>query len=163
MVFRPGGYEIHRTIDAIRQKPESRGYLLLPLHGELPRRDQDAAVARYDQPKVVVATNVAETSITIEGVRLVIDSGLARIPRYDPNRGINTLLVEKISRANADQRAGRAGRTAPGHAVRLWSAPEHAERRAQESPEIKRLDISEVILTLKAAGAEDLRSFRWLE
>ena len=84
---------------------KSRGYLLLPFHGELPPRDQDAAVAGYDQPKVVVATNVAETSITIDGIRLVIDSGLARIPRYDPNRGINTLLVEKISRASSDQRA----------------------------------------------------------
>ena len=102
-------------------KSQSKGYLLLPLHGELPPRDQDAAVARYDQPKVVVATNVAETSITIDGVRLVIDGGLARIPRYDPNRGINTLLVEKISRASSDQRAGRAGRTAPGRCVRLWS------------------------------------------
>jgi ATP-dependent helicase HrpB len=163
LVFMPGGYEIHRTIEAIRQKPESRGYLLLPLHGELPPRDQDAAVARYDQPKVVVATNVAETSITIDGIRAVIDSGLARIPRYDPNRGINTLLVEKISRASAEQRTGRAGRTAPGHCIRLWSEPENLERPAQEPPEIKRLDISEVVLNLKAAGIEDLRRFRWLE
>ena len=105
----PGGFEISQTIEAIRHAPESKGYILLPLHGELPPRDQDAAVARYDQPKVVVATNVAETSITIDGVRLVIDSGLARIPRYDANRGINTLLIEKISQASADQRAGRAG------------------------------------------------------
>ena len=163
LVFMPGGYEIHRTIDAIRQKPESRGYLLLPLHGELPPRDQDAAVARYDQPKVVVATNVAETSITIDGIRAVIDSGLARIPRYDPNRGINTLLVEKISRASAEQRAGRAGRTAPGQCLRLWSEAEHGERSGQDLPEIKRLDLSEVVLTLKAAGVDDLRRFRWLE
>jgi ATP-dependent helicase HrpB len=163
LVFMPGGYEIHRTIEAIRQKSESRGYVLLPLHGELAPRDQDAAVARYEQPKVVVATNVAETSITIEGVRAVIDSGLARIPRYDPNRGINTLLIEKISRASADQRAGRAGRTASGQCFRLWSEAEHGERQSQELPEIKRLDISEVILTLKAAGIEDLRAFRWLE
>ena len=83
LIFMPGGYEINRTIEAIRQTRESKGYLLLPLHGELPPRDQDAAVASYDQPKVVVATNVAETSITIDGVRVVIDSGLARIPRYD--------------------------------------------------------------------------------
>jgi ATP-dependent helicase HrpB len=163
LVFMPGGYEIHRTIEAIRQRSESRGYLLLPLHGELPPKDQDAAVARYNQPKVVVATNVAETSITIDGVRLVIDGGLARVPRYDPNRGINTLLIEKISRASAEQRAGRAGRTAPGTCVRLWSEAEHRERSAQESPEIKRLDISEVVLTLKASGVEDLRTFRWLE
>ena len=163
LVFMPGGYEIQRTIESIRQKPESRGYLLLPLHGELSPRDQDSAVARYEQPKVVVATNVAETSITIEGVRSVIDSGLARIPRHDPNRGINTLLIEKISRASAEQRAGRAGRTAPGVCVRLWSEAEQGERAAQDVPEVKRLDLSEVILTLKAAGVQDLRAFRWLE
>jgi ATP-dependent helicase HrpB len=163
LVFMPGGFEISQTITAIRNLPESRGYLALPLHGELSPRDQDAAVARYDQPKVVVATNVAETSITIDGVRLVIDSGLARIPRYDANRGINTLLIEKISKASSDQRAGRAGRTAPGRCLRLWSRAEHDERAPQELPEIKRLDLAEVVLTLKAAGVEDLRTFRWLE
>ena len=163
LVFMPGGFEISQTLEAIRHTPESKGYLLLPLHGELPPRDQDAAVARYDQPKVVVSTNVAETSITIDGVRLVIDSGLARIPRYDANRGINTLLIEKISQASADQRAGRAGRTAPGRCIRLWSRPEHDERAPHELPEIKRLDLAEVVLTLKAAGVEDLRKFRWLE
>jgi ATP-dependent helicase HrpB len=163
LVFMPGSYEIHRTIDAIRHKSESKGYLILPLHGELPPRDQDQAVARYDQPKVVVATNVAETSITIDGIRLVIDSGLARIPRYDAHRGINTLLVERISQSSAEQRAGRAGRTAPGTCVRLWSKAEHAERPAQELPEVQRLDLSEVVLTLKAAGIDDLSQFRWLE
>ena len=96
-------------------------------------------------------------------MRLVIDSGLARIPRYDANRGINTLLIDKISQANADQRAGRAGRTAPGVCMRLWSRDEHSHRPAQELPEIKRLDLAEVVLTLKAAGVEDLRKFRWLE
>ena len=163
LIFMPGSYEIHRTIEAVRQRPESRGYVLLPLHGELPPRDQDQAVAQYDHPKVVVATNVAETSITIEGIRLVIDSGLARIPRYDPHRGINTLFIERISQSSAEQRAGRAGRTAPGRCLRLWSKPEHSERPLQETPEIERLDLSEVILTLKAAGIEELRSFRWLE
>ena len=112
---------------------------------------------------MVVATNVAETSLTIDGIRLVIDSGLARIPRYDPNRGINTLLVEKISRASADQRTGRAGRTAPGHCLRLWTDIEQEGRPAQELPEIKRLDLSEVVLTLKASGIVDIAGFRWLE
>ena len=163
LVFMPGGFEISQTIEAIRNVSESRGFLALPLHGELSPRDQDAAVARYDQPKVVVATNVAETSITIDGVRLVIDAGLARIPRYDANRGINTLLIEKISQASSDQRAGRAGRTAPGRCIRLWSRAEHDERAPQELPEIKRLDLAEVVLTLKAAGVADLRTFRWLE
>ncbi len=163
LVFMPGGYEISRTIDALRDRAESKGYLLLPLHGELPPREQDAAVARYARPKIVVSTNVAETSLTIDGIRLVIDSGLARIPRYDPYRGINTLGVEKISRASADQRAGRAGRTAPGECVRLWTAQDHSKRAPRELPEIRRLDLAEVVLTLKSAGVGDLRKFRWLD
>ncbi len=163
LVFMPGGFEIAQTIEAIRSTSEGKDYIVLPLHGELPPRDQDAAVARYDRPKVVVATNVAETSITIDGVRLVIDSGLARVARYDANRGINTLLVERISQANADQRTGRAGRTAPGKCLRLWSRQEHDERAPQELPEIRRLDLAEVVLTLKAAGVINLRTFRWLE
>jgi ATP-dependent helicase HrpB len=163
LVFMPGSYEITQTIQAISNTNESRGFILLPLHGELPPREQDAAVARYDKRKVVVATNVAETSLTIDGIRCVIDSGLARIPRYDPQRGINTLLVDKISRASADQRTGRAGRTAPGTCLRLWSQEEHGHRSAQELPEIKRLDLAEVVLTLKASGVRDLRKFRWLD
>jgi ATP-dependent helicase HrpB len=162
LVFMPGAYEINRTVQAARDTLGPQ-FVVFPLHGELKPRDQDAAVARYDRRKVVVATNVAETSLTIDGVRLVLDSGLARIPRYDPYRGINTLLVEKISRAAADQRAGRAGRTAPGHCLRLWTAHEHGARSAQELSEVKRLDLSEVILTLKASGVNDVRRFRWLE
>ncbi len=162
LIFMPGAYEIARTVQAAR---DALGFefVVFPLHGELPPCDQDAAVAKYDRRKVVVATNVAETSLTIDGVRLVIDSGQARIPRYDPYRGINTLLVEKISRAAADQRAGRAGRTAPGHCLRLWTAHEQNERAPQELSEVKRLDLAEVILTLKASGVDDVRTLRWLE
>src|SRR5215469_8852969 len=163
LVFMPGGFEISQTIEAIRHEPGSKGFILLPLHGELEPKLQDAAVARYDRRKVVVATNVAETSLTIDGVRLVIDSGLARIARYDANRGINTLLIERISQSSADQRAGRAGRTAPGVCMRLWSREEQSHRAPQGLPEIKRLDLAEVVLTLKAAGVDDLRNFRWLE
>ena len=155
LIFMPGTYEITRAVQAARDTL-GREFVVLPLHGELPPSDQDAAVARYDRRKIVVATNVAETSLTIDGVRLVIDSGLARIPRYDPYRGINTLLVEKISRAAADQRAGRAGRTAPGRCLRLWTAYEQNARPAQELAEVKRLDLSEVILTLKASGVTDV-------
>jgi ATP-dependent helicase HrpB len=162
LVFMPGAYEIMRTVRAARDALGPQ-YLIFPLHGELPPADQDAAIARYDQRKIIVATNVAETSLTIDGVRLVIDSGLARVLRYDPYRGINTLLIEKISRAAADQRAGRAGRTAPGHCLRLWTAHEQNARLAQELPEVKRLDLSEVILTLKASGVNDLTTFPWLE
>ena len=162
LIFMPGGFEIARAVQAGRDALGS-DFVIFPLHGELPPKDQDAAVAKYDRRKVVVATNVAETSLTIDGVRLVIDSGLARIPRYDPYRGINTLLIEKISRASAEQRAGRAGRTAPGHCLRLWTAHEHNARAAQDLPEVKRLDLAEVILTLKASGVDDVKTFRWLE
>jgi ATP-dependent helicase HrpB len=162
LIFMPGTYEITRTVQAARAALP-REFVVLPLHGELAPGDQDLAVARHERRKIVVATNVAETALTIDGVRLVIDSGLARIPRYDPYRGINTLLVEKISRAAADQRAGRAGRTAPGHCLRLWTAHEQAARPVQELAEVKRLDLSEVILTLKASGVGDARNFRWLE
>lgn len=162
LIFMPGAYEIARTVQAARDALGAQ-FVVFPLHGELPPSDQDAAVAKYDRRKVVVATNVAETSLTIDGVRLVIDSGLARIPRHDPYRGINTLLVEKISRAAADQRAGRAGRTAPGRCLRLWTAHEQDGRSVQELPEVKRLDLAEVILTLKASGVDDVRAFRWLE
>ena len=163
LIFMPGGYEIQKTLQSLRLLSESKEYMLLPLHGELPMQEQDAAVSAYDHPKVVVATNVAETSLTIQGIELVIDSGLARIARYDPYRGMNTLLVEKISQASAAQRAGRAGRTGPGICMRLWSEREHEQRLSVELPEVKRLDLSEVILTLKAAGIKDLASFKWLE
>lgn len=163
LVFMPGKYEIGRTISAIRASRVSDRFVVLPLHGELPPAEQDAALAHYQKRRAIVATNVAETSLTIDGVRVVIDSGLARIARFDPRRGINTLLVEKISRASAEQRTGRAGRTAPGHCLRLWTEREHLDRPPQELPEVKRLDLAEVVLTLKASGVEEIGSFRWLE
>ncbi len=163
LIFMPGKYEIVRTISAICASRVSDRFVVLPLYSELPPAEQDAALTQYEKRKVIVATNVAETSLTIDGVRVVIDSGLARIARFDPRRGINTLFVEKISRAAAEQRAGRAGRTAPGHCLRLWTEREHLERAAQELPEVKRLDLAEVVLTLKASGIEDVAGFRWLE
>ncbi|HEX8077744.1 MAG TPA: helicase-related protein, partial [Chthoniobacterales bacterium] len=163
LIFMPGKYEIGRTISAIRASRVGDRFVVLPLHGELPPAEQDAALARYEKRRAIVATNVAETSLTIDGVRVVIDCGLARIARFDPRRGINTLLIEKISRASADQRAGRAGRTAPGVCLRLWTEREHLERAAQELPEVKRLDLAEVVLTLKASGVADIGGFRWLE
>ena len=163
LVFMPGAYEISRTVEAIQSRRCARGFAVMPLHGELAPQQQDAAVGSCSQRKVVVSTNVAETSITIDGVRVVIDSGQARIARFDPNRGIDTLLIERISRASADQRTGRAGRTAPGICMRLWTEQEHVARPLQELPEILRHDLSEVVLTLKAGGIEDVARFNWLE
>jgi ATP-dependent helicase HrpB len=163
LVFMPGAYEINRTLQALQNARALRGFAVFPLHGELSPEAQDRAVARGEGRKIIVATNVAETSLTIDGVTAVIDAGLARIARFDPNRGINTLLVEKISAASADQRAGRAGRTAPGVAVRLWTEREHEKRPRHELPEVKRLDLSEVVLTLKASGITDVGQFPWLE
>ena len=162
LVFMPGAYEIGRTVRMLEERL-GRNCLVLPLHGELPPEAQDRAVARYSTRKIIVATNVAETSLTIDGVTAIVDSGMARIARFDAHRGINTLLVEKISAASADQRAGRAGRTAPGVCVRLWTEREQAQRPAQELPEVKRLDLSEVVLTLKASGIDDVFAFPWLE
>ena len=163
LVFMPGRYEITRTIAAVKASSVGAQFVALPLYGELPPAEQDAALAAYEKRKVIVSTNVAETSLTIGGVRVVIDSGLARIARFDARRGLNTLLVEKISRAAADQRAGRAGRTAPGYCLRLWTERENLEHAPQELPEVKRLDLAEVVLTLKASGVRDVGNFRWLE
>ena len=163
LVFMPGAYEISRTVQEIQGSHGLRGCICFPLHGELPPEQQDRAVARYDTRKIIVSTNVAETSLTIDGVTAVVDCGLARVASFDPHRGINTLLIEKISIASSDQRAGRAGRTAPGVCLRLWTEREHAQRPRQELPEVKRLDLAEVVLTLKAAGIDDIFNFPWLE
>jgi ATP-dependent RNA helicase HrpB len=163
LIFMPGAYEIGRTIEALNQLNAARGWTLLPLYGELPPAEQDRAVRPTAGRKVVVATNVAETSITIDGIGAVIDSGLARLARFDPQRGINTLHIAKISRASAEQRSGRAGRTAPGRCLRLWTAQEHATRPLHELPEIQRIDLAEVLLLLKAQGIAEAQTFAWLD
>ncbi|MEM1058277.1 MAG: ATP-dependent helicase HrpB [Verrucomicrobiota bacterium] len=163
LVFMPGAFEIRKTLEVLRGTLLARGRALLPLHGELPPREQDAAVLPGDQPRLIVSTNLAETSVTIDGVTLVVDGGLARVAGYDPRRGINTLLTEKISRASADQRAGRAGRTRPGRCLRLWTQEDHARRPEQLAAEVHRLDLSEAVLALKAAGFTDLAAFAWFE
>ncbi len=163
LIFQPGAREIHRTLDCLRNHPVTRNCELLPLFGDLPPQEQDRAVLPHPQGKrkIVVATNVAETSLTIEGIVAVVDSGLARVLRYDPRRGVNSLLIETISRANADQRAGRAGRTGPGIAVRLWSEREQQHRSAHLEAEIDRIDLSETLLHLLAMGVKPLDQFPW--
>lgn len=163
LIFMPGAYEISRTLQELDGQRALRDWNTFALHGELSPEQQDAAVDSRDRRKVVVSTNVAETSLTIDGITTVIDCGLARIPEFDPHRGINTLLVRNISQASADQRAGRAGRTAPGTCVRLWSEREHAHRHEREAPEIQRLDLAELLLMLKAHGITDPLSVDWME
>lgn len=161
LIFMPGKYEIIKTLEALKGVREVRGWDCLPLHGDLDPRDQDAAVRPGDRPRVIVATNIAETSLTLAGVRTVIDTGYARRPEFDPRRGVNTLLTEKISISSADQRAGRAGRLAPGTCLRLWREQEHPFLEAQTPPEIQRLDLAESRLQLLAMGKAD--AFPWLE
>lgn len=166
LIFMPGGYEIRRTIEACRRKVGlSEGIEFHALHGELPPREQDEAVrpSREGRRKVIVSTNVAETSITIEGVRHVIDSGLARVQRFDARRGINVLAVEGISRSSSEQRSGRAGRVAAGTCDRLWTEQDQRGRAASDTPEVRRLDLAEVVLQLKDFGVADVRRFGWLE
>ena len=163
LVFMPGAYEIGRTVQAVQNEKALRDCLVLPLHGELPPDAQDRAVARYDVRKIIVSTNVAETSLTIDGVTAVVDSGLARVARYDPHRGINTLLIEKISAASAEQRAGRAGRTGPGRVVRLYPVEDLARRPAQDTPEIARADLAPAALLLHAMGVDGLGALDWLD
>ena len=151
LIFMPGAYEISRTISALSKFGSARKFEIVPLHGSMNSAMQDRAVSASDRRKVVVATNIAETSLTIPGVKFVIDSGLARVARYDAARGVNTLLTERISVANAVQRSGRAGRTAPGLAVRLWRQSEEADFELYMVPEILRLDLSQIILWLKSA------------
>ncbi len=163
LVFMPGAYEISRTISALKNLPVTRGIEVFPLHGELPAGDQDLAVKPSERRKIIVATNVAETSLTIPNVRFVVDSGLARVARFDPHRGINTLLIESISQASAEQRAGRAGRTGPGRCLRLWSHTHHQSRPLRETPEIKRVDLAEALLMILSSAWGDAKNFPWFE
>jgi ATP-dependent helicase HrpB len=155
LIFMPGRFEIDRTLEALKRSPVGKTADCLPLHGELHASDQDRAVTPGSQRRIIVSTNIAETSLTIDGITGVIDSGLARVARFDPVRGVDQLNIEPISQASADQRAGRAGRTAPGHCVRLWTESGHRNRPSRETPEIHRVDLCEAVLTLSALGVDD--------
>ena len=165
LVFMPGAYEIRRTINAAQKRLARIGEPLdfLPLYGSLAAREQDTAIAPSIRRKIVVATNVAETSITIAGIRHVVDSGLARVHRHDPRRGIDALLLESISQASAEQRAGRAGRNAPGTCTRLWSSQEQQARPKRNAPEIQRVDLADAMLQLLSIGVNNLDDFPWLD
>lgn len=163
LVFLPGAAEIRRAQSACTDPAREAGLLILPLHGELSPAEQDLAVRPSGRRKLILSTNVAESSITIEGVEAVIDSGLARIAGHSPWSGLRTLDVARVSRASAIQRAGRAGRTRAGRCLRLYTAQDFAARPEHERPEIERLDLAEAALELYAAGITELESFGWFE
>ena len=158
LAFLPGLREIRHTAEQLDDLDAE----VLPLHGDLPPEQQDRALQQLDRRKVVLATNVAETSVTVDGVTVVVDSGLARQMEYDPALGLDRLRLVPISKASADQRAGRAGRTRPGVCIRLWDEPGHRSRPDQTEPEIRRVDLCGAVLQLLAFG-EDPATFPWLD
>jgi ATP-dependent helicase HrpB len=163
LVFLPGAEEIRRVVHQLESAAIEHGLAILPLHGNLPADEQMAALRPSAKRKVIVATNIAETSLTIQGVTIVIDSGMARVPAFDPRRGLDRLELKRISKASAKQRCGRAGRTQNGRCVRLWSAKEQAELDDFELPEIRRVDLCAAVLDLHAWGKPDARAFGWFE
>ncbi|MGD0773885.1 MAG: ATP-dependent helicase HrpB [Candidatus Solibacter sp.] len=162
LVFLPGSYEIRRAQTACAALARWHGWQLLPLYGDQSPEEQDRAVGACAQTKIILSTNVAESSITIEGVAAVIDSGLARVASHSPWSGLPALTVARISQASANQRAGRAGRTGPGRAIRLYPLEDFVRRPAQDVPQILREDLAPTALLLQAMNT-DLDSLDWLD
>jgi ATP-dependent helicase HrpB len=162
LVFLPGVGEIRQAARRL-QLLTDRNLAVLPLYSDLPADRQDEVLAPNSRRKIVLSTNVAETSLTIEGITAVIDSGLVRSLCFDPHVGMDRLHLAPISQASADQRAGRAGRTQPGVCLRLWAERTHRQRPAGDVPEIRRLDLAGPMLQLRVWGESDPRAFPWFE
>ena len=163
LLFLPGAAEIRRAARECESIAQKQDLLVLPLHGDLSPAEQDRAVSPAPQRKVILSTNVAESSITIDGVTAVIDSGLARIARDSPWTGLPTLEIGRISKASATQRAGRAARTALGRVIRLFTLDDFQRRPEHDTPEILRRELSELCLTLRAIGIADPDAIQWLD
>ncbi|MBD3673863.1 MAG: ATP-dependent helicase HrpB [Planctomycetaceae bacterium] len=163
LIFLPGVGEIFNATRELESLAAKRDLKLLQLYGNLPLEKQDEVLSPCSQRKVVLATNVAESSLTIDGVTGVIDSGLARSMQFNHDLGLDRLELVPISQASADQRTGRAGRTAPGYCLRLWEQAQHRHRPEHETAEIHRVDLSGVFLQLKVWGETDLGEFPWFE
>jgi ATP-dependent helicase HrpB len=165
LAFLPGGAEIRRTAELLASGTLPHDVRLFPLYGDLAAEAQDAAIAlpAPGQRKIVLATSIAETSLTIEGVRVVVDSGVSRVPRFSPRSGMTRLETVRVSRAAATQRCGRAGRTAPGVCYRLWDAGEELQLLERASPEVLEADLTALALDLALAGVRDARELRWLD
>jgi len=163
LAFLPGIAEIRRTMRECETIARQTGLLVLPLHGDLSPAEQDRAVLPSAEKKLILATNVAETSVTVEGVNAVIDSGLARLATYSPWTGLPTLQITRISKASAAQRAGRAGRTGPGQVLRLYPEEDYQLRRERDTPEIARSDLSQFLLNLRAMKIANIDDLTWLD
>lgn len=163
LVFLPGVGEIRGAARELEPVAKQNDLAVMPLYGDLPPEEQDRVLAPCPQRKVVLATNVAETSITIEGITAVVDLGLSRVMRFDPHVGLDRLELTPISKASADQRAGRAGRTQAGTCLRVWDEVTHRHRPDFEQPEIARVDLSGPVLQLLAWGEADVTAFPWFE
>lgn len=165
LVFLPGQGEIMRVAERLAASKLPNTIDIAPLYGALDPANQDRAIspAKAGRRKIVIATSIAETSITIEGVRVVIDGGLARVPRFEPDVGVTRLETVRVSRASADQRRGRAGRTEPGICYRLWDEPETQGLVPFADPEIRVADLSSLLLDCAEWGTNDPRSLRWLD
>jgi ATP-dependent helicase HrpB len=163
LVFLPGAAEIRRAMRECSAMAQRAGLLMLPLHGSLPPQEQDRALAPASQRKLILATNVAESSVTVDGVAAVIDSGLARFATHSPWSGLPALRVGRVSKASARQRAGRAGRTAPGRVLRLYPEEDYSRRPEQDAPEILRGDLSQLCLTLRAMRIAGVNQIDWLD
>lgn len=163
LAFLPGAAEIRRSKDACTEVCERNGIELHVLHGDLSAAEQDRAIKKGPKRKVILSTNVAETSVTIEGVAAVIDSGLARVAGHSPWSGLAALKVQKVSKSSAIQRAGRAGRLRAGKCLRLYTKQDFEARAMSDAPEIKRTDLAEAALALHAAGVSSLVNFPFFE
>lgn len=165
LVFLPGAAEIHRVQHALHAGPLPAGTEVVPLFGALDGDAQDRAIAPAPpgRRKVVLATSIAETSLTIEGVRIVVDAGLARVPRYSPATGMTRLETIRVPRPSADQRRGRAGRVAPGICWRCWAEHDEAALPAAMAPEITQADLAPLALDLAVLGARDASGYAWLD
>lgn len=163
LVFLPGVREIQQAGDRLTSIAGQAQAIVLPLYGDLSPEQQDRVLGPQPQRKIVLATNVAETSVTIDGVTGVIDSGQVRQMQFDPGLGLDRLLLTKISQASSDQRAGRAGRTQPGVCLRLWMEREQRGLSADTEPEIRRVDLAGPVLELLCWGESDVNAFPWFE
>lgn len=165
LVFLPGAGEIRRVESLLRENGLPSTTIVAPLYGALPPEVQDAAIQpdTSGKRKIVLATSIAETSLTVEGVRIVIDSGLMRVPRFSPRTGMTRLETVQVSKASADQRRGRAGRLTPGVCYRMWTPQEDRALTAHTTPEIKEADLTPLALELAAWGVNDPAELSWLD